>query len=82
MSTAIRWSDDLLADGIEYRNGSVIGILVVLCNIVGIFAVFYSMSHVFFTVAQHYEDTLQRMRCLSTMLSPGAASGKGLPCIR
>lgn len=82
MGTAIRWSDAVLADGISYREGSVIGLIVVLCNIVAMFAVFYSMSHVFFTVAQHYEDTLERMRCLSTMLCPGPATGKGLPCIR
>lgn len=82
MGTAIRWSDAILADGISYREGSVIGLVVVLCNIVAMFSVFYSMSHVFFTVSQHYEDTLERMRCLSTMLCPGPATGKGLPCIR
>ena len=82
MGTAIRWSDRLLADGIAYREGSVVGMLIVLCNLVGSFAIFYSMSHVFFSVAQHYEDMLERMRCLSKMLSPGPASGKGLPCIR
>lgn len=82
MGTAIRWSDAVLADGISYREGSVVGLVVVLCNIIAIFSVFYSMSHVFFTVSQHYEDTLERMRCLSTMLCPGPATGKGLPCIR
>lgn len=82
MGTAIRWSDAILADGISYREGSVIGLMIVLCNIVAMFSVFYSMSHVFFTVSQHYEDTLERMRCLSTMLLAGPATGKGLPCIR
>jgi hypothetical protein len=80
--TIIRGPDEVYADSIEFRRGSVLGVVILLCNCISMSTVFYTMSHAYFDIANDFADMVSRQRYVSTMLRPELASHCGLPCIR